>query len=355
MFNTPPPQPKQKKPGQLTPEQLHQFFDKGFVIVKDFFKPEELEPCRQACNELVEQVAQKLYKAGKIQKLYEEYGFEQRLYMLDKEWPGAVMLLLKLGQLPQAFRDLWGDDRLLNVVEQLVGPEISASPVWNLRPKAPGHKETLVPWHQDSSYFDNNSYSSMVATAWVPFVDATKENGCIEMLVGGQKKGVICKHMCCEDFYLMLDEEQAEKRLGLDFKKDTELCEVPYGGVLFFSNCAPHRSIPNVTDTIRWSIDLRWQSSEKPDGFWGLKPGVPMRSAKNPDLKIDWDEYDSFDRYRVLKQLAMEKSENTDPNELENEFDTTLTGPHFEKYEILAKNRHIDAYFKKKNEENQKN
>ncbi|KAJ8302008.1 hypothetical protein KUTeg_020995 [Tegillarca granosa] len=286
VFNTPPPQPKQKKPGQLTPEQLHQFFDKI---------------------------------SSSPRKLYEEYGFERRLYMLDKEWPGAVMLLLKLGQLPQAFRDLWGDDRLLNVVEQLVGPEISASPVWNLRPKAP-----------DSSYFDNNSYSSMVATAWVPFVDATKENGCIEMLVGGQKK-------------------------GLDFKKDTELCEVPYGGVLFFSNCAPHRSIPNVTDTIRWSIDLRWQSSEKPDGFWGLKPGVPMRSAKNPDLKIDWDEYDSFDRYRVLKQLAMEKSENTDPNELENEFDTTLTGPHFEKYEILAKNRHIDAYFKKKNEENQKN
>ena len=31
--------------------------------------------------------------------LYEDYGLENRLIMLEKEWPGAVMLLLKLGKL----------------------------------------------------------------------------------------------------------------------------------------------------------------------------------------------------------------------------------------------------------------
>lgn len=45
----------------------------------------------------------------------------------------------------QAFRDLWNNTRLVNVVEQMVGPEVAAHANWNLRPKAPGHAETLVP------------------------------------------------------------------------------------------------------------------------------------------------------------------------------------------------------------------
>ena len=31
--------------------------------------------------------------------LYEDYGLENRLIMLEIEWPGAVMMLLKLGKL----------------------------------------------------------------------------------------------------------------------------------------------------------------------------------------------------------------------------------------------------------------
>ena len=45
------------------------------------------------------------------------------------------MLLHKQGILPKAFQDLWSDERLLNVAEQIVGPEIAGHPVWNLRTK----------------------------------------------------------------------------------------------------------------------------------------------------------------------------------------------------------------------------
>lgn len=41
-------------------------FFQGFIIIKDFFKPEELNPVRDAIDGLVEDLAQKLYKAGKI-------------------------------------------------------------------------------------------------------------------------------------------------------------------------------------------------------------------------------------------------------------------------------------------------
>ena len=35
----------------------------------------------------------------------------------------------------QEIADLWTNERLLNVVEQFIGPEIAGHPVWNIRTK----------------------------------------------------------------------------------------------------------------------------------------------------------------------------------------------------------------------------
>ena len=49
----------------------------------------------------------------------------------------------------------------------------------------------------DSAYMSNESYDHMIATAWIPFLDAVPENGCMQVLsagavvvvvVGGQTK-----------------------------------------------------------------------------------------------------------------------------------------------------------------------
>jgi len=49
----------------------------------------------------------------------------------------------------QAFQDIWANERLLDVAEQLVGTsDIMGHPVWNLRCKTPNSKATTVPWHQ---------------------------------------------------------------------------------------------------------------------------------------------------------------------------------------------------------------
>ena len=51
----------------------------------------------------------------------------------------------------QAFIDVWTNERLLNIMEQLVGPEVAGHPVWNLRVKTPNNDMTTVPWHQGMS------------------------------------------------------------------------------------------------------------------------------------------------------------------------------------------------------------
>ena len=48
----------------------------------------------------------------------------------------------------EAFIDVWENERLLNMMEQIIGREVACHPVWNLRVKTPHNAMTDVPWHQ---------------------------------------------------------------------------------------------------------------------------------------------------------------------------------------------------------------
>merc|ERR1711963_807250 len=139
VFNTKamPPPAAQKKPGQLPDHMIRQFFEKGYVVVPQFFEKAELDACREATAEQVEDLANMLYQGGKIKSLYKEHGLFKRLTLIEADFPGANIILHKLGRLPQAYRDVWANPRLLNVVEQMIGPDIAGHPVWNLRTKTP--------------------------------------------------------------------------------------------------------------------------------------------------------------------------------------------------------------------------
>ena len=47
---------------------------------------------------------------------------------------------------------------MLNIVEQLIGPDILGHPVWNLRTKTPHNEATVVPWHQGESSLITDQY-----------------------------------------------------------------------------------------------------------------------------------------------------------------------------------------------------
>jgi len=54
----------------------------------------------------------------------------------------------------QAVCNLWANERLLNLIEQLLGTaDISGLPAWNLRPKTPQSQAIEVPWHQGKNIY----------------------------------------------------------------------------------------------------------------------------------------------------------------------------------------------------------
>ncbi|XP_071162484.1 1-deoxypentalenic acid 11-beta-hydroxylase-like [Mytilus edulis] len=339
-----PPAPKDSKKGQLPDELIRQFFEEGYLVVDDFFTREELDACREDLKLMVEELAQKLHNAGKTKKLYRDYGLFERLTMIEKEFPGSNILLHKMKTMPKSFCDLWSNERILNVMEQILGPDIKGHPVWNIRTKTPQNEATTVPWHQDVGYLNNESYKVLQPTAWIPLLDTNEDNGCLQVAKRGHKTGKIADHQCCHGgtWYVMLEEEEMKRKLDIDLENDLKICPIPYGGMLLFNNLVPHRSLPNMSNKIRWSLDLRWQRPSEPVGFYGLKDGILMRTSKDPNYKIDWESFNKIDRHQVQKE-SIEENDSA----IEDEFDTTIQGPWMKKWEIVHVNRHILEHRKK--------
>ena len=74
--------------------------------------------------------------------LTEDKDFYHRLTALDRDFPGAAVLIYIGGVLPPALAAIWSSPKLLDIIEQFLGPEIAGHPVWNLRSKTPSNALT---------------------------------------------------------------------------------------------------------------------------------------------------------------------------------------------------------------------
>jgi phytanoyl-CoA hydroxylase len=251
----------------LSAAQRTQFFEEGYVMAPELFTPADLEPLRQEIAAIIAATAQRLAAEGKITTLHAEEPFETRLTRLMADHPELTGDYIRAiegraggGHAGEAMFGVITHPRLLDAMESLVGPEIVGSSVYRIRPKVPGFARGIVPWHQDSGYFAVHCDRDMIVTCWIPLVEATPENGCLQVLPRVHREGVFTHHTGGHAGYLVIEEE------ALPLPPDRAVTvPVPLGGALLLTNLTPHCSLPNTTDVIRWSIDLRYQSASVPN------------------------------------------------------------------------------------------
>lgn len=156
-----------------------------------------------------------------------------------------------------AFFDLIRHPKLLDVAEQICGPELIASSVYRLRPKIPRYDYGAVPWHQDSGYTEPYCDPALMLTVWLPLVDATAERGCLWVLPGVHR-GKVFRHRTHPALRYL--------EIPADAMPPAEPVPVPVrkGGVLLLTNRTPHASFENTSDIVRWSMDLRYQNARLP-------------------------------------------------------------------------------------------
>ncbi|QGQ94537.1 phytanoyl-CoA dioxygenase family protein [Paenibacillus psychroresistens] len=77
---------------------------------------------------------------------------------------------------------LLSDDRLLNIAEQFIGPDIALFAAHYISKPAFDGKPVL--WHQDGSYWPLDPMK--VVTLWLAVDDSLQENGCLRVIPGTQ-------------------------------------------------------------------------------------------------------------------------------------------------------------------------
>lgn len=230
------------------------FHRKGYLLLPNLIEPAIIEGMLGRVADAIDLRARKLYDKGKITNLHEDLSPSlrwQRIFQdmgnfqMRRSWDEDVI--------SEELHTLMTLPALLDVLESLLGPEIQATGLIALRPKVPNDKRTTVLWHQDSHYFGEDTADKTVITVWVPLVDANESNGCLQVIPESHTWGYVEAEMDSE--------HKSYKPLEDPTKRGTPLrCEMRTGDVLLFGNLMLHRSLPNVSDHTRWSIDFRYHS-----------------------------------------------------------------------------------------------
>src|SRR5579871_1141221 len=262
----------------LTHEQLAEFRAEGVLVVEDVLKEADLAPVIDEYASWIDRRARELAAAGDIKDLCEDAPFERRialLYAQSSEITSGLDIMFVRGPATFAFMR---NQRLLDAVESLVGPEITCNPIQHIRAKPPAAVSSAgtgfynVPWHQDAGVTWEEADASDIVTCWLPLVDATVQNGCMEVLPGVWKSGY--------------REHQAEGGTTIrpELMPDTLPRPVPVrkGGIVFMHRHTPHRSTPNYSEEARWSLDLRYQPTGVPTGR-PFHPEFVARSRQDPE------------------------------------------------------------------------
>jgi hypothetical protein len=266
---------------KLTRDQITEFHREGYLVVEGLFDDADLQPVIDELSQEIDRRARELVDAGDLSRSYAAEGFETRLTRITAETEKLYWSIAS-GQLSgPAIFGLLTNPKLVDLAESLVGPEVMASSVYRLRPKVPGFPHGVVPWHQDSGYFEPYCDRSLVLTVWIPLVDATPERGCLHVLPRVHR-GEVFRHFRRPDLkYLVIEPEDLPPA-------EPVVVPVPKGGALLLTNRTPHCSTDNITDVIRWAMDLRYQSADlptnyrTPDGHPFHEPSVDAPAACYP-------------------------------------------------------------------------
>tara|TARA_B100000579_G_scaffold353696_1_gene308482 strand:+ start:186 stop:1157 length:972 start_codon:yes stop_codon:yes gene_type:complete len=272
---------------RLTVAEKTAFENQGYLLVEGALTDDDIYPVINEYERYIDARAKELYRDKKISSLFEDQPFERRLAYICKEFGDIyheMDIMYFRGK--ECFTFL-SNENLIDLVEGLVGPEITCSPIQHIRPKLPegitptGADSHIVPWHQDAGVTWEEADPYFILTVWLPLAESTCENGCLEI--------VPCVHG--DGLWEHSSKPGAGTSIADKLMPEAEPVLLPMkkGDVLLMHKEIPHRSGRNHSNDIRWSMDLRYQATGTPTGR-PFHPEFVVRSAMNPESVLtDYD------------------------------------------------------------------
>lgn len=150
-----------------------------------------------------------------------------------------------------SFLDFARNNEILDMVEQILGPDIA---IWNssffAKPAKIGSK---TPWHQDGEYWPIRPLAT--CSVWIAVDEANEENGCLKFIPGSHWKRELASHHVNKAdglaLPLELDEETFDEETAVNI-------ELKPGQISLHDVYLMHASEPNQSDRPRRGMTLRF-------------------------------------------------------------------------------------------------
>jgi len=225
------------KPRHLSPGQIAQYNELGYVKPFDVFNPLEAERNRAYFDYLLASL--RALNDGRDSYAINCYQARCR-----------------------GIYEMATDPRILDLVEDIVGPNIV---VWatHFFCKMP-HDPKSVPWHQDASYWPLSP--ARTVTAWIAIDDVDVENSAMQVIPGSHNKGHL-KWKNAEGPAVLNQEVENAQQYG----KPASI-ELRAGQISLHADMIVHGSQPNRSARRRCGLTVRYcpPQVEPLDRAWGV-------------------------------------------------------------------------------------
>ncbi|GFE63386.1 phytanoyl-CoA dioxygenase family protein [Litoreibacter roseus] len=238
-----------KRPQTLTSEQIAHYNAEGFISPLPVYSADEAKQNRSYFDGLLAQVP----KTG----AYSINCYQARC---------------------QGIWDICTEPRILDLVEDLIGPDIIcwASHFFCKMP----HDPKAVPWHQDASFWKLTP--ARTVTVWLAIDDADAENAAMRFLPRTHDKGHLTFETAGADAVLQYETAGADA-MGAPFVN-----ALTAGQVSLHADMLVHGSQPNSSDRRRCGLTLRYcpPEVEVTDENWAV--GVEAIVCRGSDPSGRW-------------------------------------------------------------------
>jgi len=286
----------------LTIEQRTEFAENGYLVVPSAASEAELDALVAEYSGILDALADELLEKGVTSSRYSELDLAPRLakiYMqsgscFTQRFDMSLPLREILSDTPfstgPALLALLTSSRLLDLIESLIDGEIYSNPVQHVRLKPPrslidsgtvqnAHSLITTPWHQDNGIITEDADDTEIITVWIPLYDVDEEVGCLQVVPGSHLGGIVqhCPAVGPDGVLGVTDD-----RVPLE---DAVSLPMARGSVLILHRRTLHAALPNKSDRLRWSLDLRYQPIGQPTGR-DIFPGFVARSRNAPHTEM---------------------------------------------------------------------
>ncbi len=259
--------PPQFEPGQPTiaekRAEIAQFWDEnGYYVLENALSMPEVEALRAETARICAGEAGEI--RGAVPRLEGQNDDELLRQYLCIHFPHKISDLM---------HDALAHPTIVDVLTSVIGPDVKAMQSM-LFIKAAGKPGQA--WHQDEDYIPTRDRS--LCGAWIALDDATVENGCLWIIPGSHKPGVLWDQAWHGDkrFDCALE--------SVDFPysdADAIPVEVKAGAVVFFNGYTLHRSLPNVAKAgYRRALVNHYMSAQSFLPWHGPREGEKVGMAK---------------------------------------------------------------------------